>query len=364
MDEVGNKKLYKPDNEIIRTKKIVPMRQIVIRKNGTKVYNIIKEKNNDNSKLENNSIFHKSAFLKRINKKETATMKDKSNLSNITNNPKETMNLNKSLNTTIVRPVIYQESFLKPIILPVNVKYSGIFEEQEQNFIERIIKKKYRTITISEDINLEKKGKIKQKIDSIEKININKENINQNSQTNKVKRKIIIQKNVKLKNKIPNKQNMKDEIKRKNLLLNHPLPKEQDSLIITRLNKNNSLKLYYENRIKFKTMQPKIKTENIKTNNNKENEIDNARKNNLIYKSSKLRKEETKLSSSNINNEVNNLRKSMKPLEKVNNIIVNNTLKQKYGEMIKHKTIVVGLHNHIIKDQLKDPRDSIRFGDN
>ena len=295
MDEIGNKKLYKPDNEIVRTRKIVPMRQIVIRKNGTKVYNIIKEKNNDNSKLEKDSIFNKSAFLKRINKKETATIKDKSNLSNITNNPKETMNLNKSLNTTIVRPVIYQESFLKPIILPVNVKYSGIFEEQEQNFIERIIRKKYQTITISEDINLEKKGKIKQKIDSIEKININKENINQNSQINKVKRKIIIQKNVKLKNKIPNKQNMNDEIKRKNLLLNHPLPKEQDSLIITRLNKNNSLKLYYESRIKFKTMQPKIKTKNIKTNNNKENEIESIKKTNLIYKSSKLKKEENKI---------------------------------------------------------------------
>ena len=76
MDEIGNKKLYKPDTEIIRTKKIVPMRQIVIRKNGTKVYNIIKEKNNDNSKLEKGSIFNRSAFLKRINKKETATMKD------------------------------------------------------------------------------------------------------------------------------------------------------------------------------------------------------------------------------------------------------------------------------------------------
>ena len=76
MDEIENKKLYKPDNEIVRTKKIVPMRQIVIRKNGTKVYNILKEKNSDNSKIENNSIFLKSAILNRINKKETATMKD------------------------------------------------------------------------------------------------------------------------------------------------------------------------------------------------------------------------------------------------------------------------------------------------
>ena len=76
MDEIGYKNLYKPDTEIVTTKKIAPMRQIVIRKNGTKVYNIIKEKTNDNSKLEKDSIFNKSAFLKRINKKETATIKD------------------------------------------------------------------------------------------------------------------------------------------------------------------------------------------------------------------------------------------------------------------------------------------------
>ena len=42
------------------------------------------------------------------------------------------------------------------------------------------------------------------------------------------------------------------------------------------------------------------------------------------------------------------MRKSMKPLEKISNIIFNNTLKQTYEEMIKHKTIVVGLNNYII----------------
>lgn len=365
MDEIENKKLYKPNTEIIRTKKIVPMRQIVIRKNGTKVYNILKEKKSDNFNIENNSIFLKSAILNRINKKEKVAKKDNNNSSNNINTSKETMNLNKSLNTTIVRPVIYQESFLKPIILPVNVKYSGNFEDQDHHVIEQIMKKNYQTINISNDLNVERKRKIKQKINSIEKINTNKENINQNSQTNKVKRKIIIQKNVKLKNKIPNKQNMNDEIKRKNLLLNHPLPKEQDPLIITRLNKNKSLKLYLEKRTKYNTMAQEIKKENITTDNNKENEIDSIKKTNLIYKSSKLKKEDNKILSSNINkNNTNILRKSMKPFEKVNNIIVNNTLKQKYGEMIKHKTIVVGLQNHIIKDQLKSPRDSIRLGNN
>ena len=243
MDEIENKKLYKPNTEIVRTKKIVPMRQIVIRKNGTKVYNILKEKKSDNSKIENNSIFLKSAILNQINKKEKIAKKDNNNSFNNINTSKETMNLNKSLNTTIVRPVIYQESFLKPIILPVNVKYSGNFEDQDQHVIEQIKKKNYQTINVSNDLNVEKKRKIKQKINSIEKINTNKENINQNSQTNNIKRKIIIQKSVKIKNKIINKENINDEIKRKNLLLNHPLPKEQDPLIITRLNKNNSLKL-------------------------------------------------------------------------------------------------------------------------
>ena len=359
MDEIENKKLYKPNTEIVRTKKIVPMRQIVIRKNGTKVYNILKEKKSDNSKIENNSIFLKSAILNRINKKEKVAKKDNNNSFNNINTSKETMNLNKSLNTTIVRPVINQESFLKPIILPVNVKYSGNFEDQDQHVIEQIKKKNYQTINVSNDLNVEKKRKIKQKINSIEKISTNKENINQNSQTNNIKRKIIIQKSVKIKNKII------DEIKRKNLLLNHPLPKEQDPLIITRLNKNISLKLYLEKRTKYNTTQPEIKKEIITTDNNKENEIDIVKKTNLIHKSSKLKKEENKIPSSNINkNNTNILRKSMKPLEKVNNIIVNNTLKQKYGEMIKHKTIVVGLHNHIIKDQLKSPRDSIRLGNN
>ena len=365
MDEIENKKLYKPNTEIVRMKKIVPMRQIVIRKNGTKVYNILKEKKSDNSKIENNSIFFKSAILNRINKKEKVAKKDNNNSSNNINTSKETMNLNKSLNTTIVRPVIYQESFLKPIILPVNVKYSGNFEDQDQHVIEQIKKKNYQIINVSNDLNVEKKRKIKQKINSIEKINTNKENINQNSQTNNIKRKIIIQKSVKIKNKIINKENINDEIKRKNLLLNHPLPKEQDPLIITRLHKNNSLKLYLEKRTKYNTTQPEIKKEIIITDNNKENEIDIVKKTNLIHKSSKLKKEKNKIPSSNINkNNTNILRKSMKPLEKVNNIIVNNTLKQKYGEMIKHKTIVVGLHNHIIKDQLKSPRDSIRLGNN
>ena len=364
MDEIGNKKLYKPNTEILRKKKIVPMRQIVIRKNGTKVYNILKEKKSDNSNIENNSIFLKSAILNRINKKENVAKKYNNSSFNIINNPKEAKNLNKSLNTTIVRPVIYQESFLKPIILPVNVKYSGNFEDQDQHVIEQIMKKNYQTINISNDLNIEKESKVKQKIDSVEKIITNKENINQNSQINNIKRKVIIQKSAKVKNKIINKDNANDEIKNKNLLLNHPLPKEQDPLIITRLNKNNSLNLHFENRIKFNTIQPEIKKEIITTDNNKENETDNVKKTNLIYKSSKLKKGENKVPSSNIKNNTNKLRNSMKPLEKVNNIIVNNTLKKKYGEMIKHKTIVVGLHNHIIKDQLKGPRDSIRLGDN
>ena len=54
----------------------------------------------------------------------------------------------------------------------------------------------------------------------------------------------------------------------------------------------------------------------------------------------------------------------MKPIEKINNITVNNTLKQTYKEMIKCKTIIVGLNNQIKINKEIGPRDSIRFKEN
>ena len=109
-------------------------------------------------------------------------------------------------------------------------------------------------------------------------------------------------------------------------------------------------------------MQPSF----ITNNSNKENQVFNINKNNSIYKPPNLKDEGNKLSKSKINNNNNgNMdKKSMKPLAKTNNIIVNNTLKQKYEEMIKHKNIVVGLNNYISNEHQKGPRDSIRLGEN
>ena len=53
----------------------------------------------------------------------------------------------------------------------------------------------------------------------------------------------------------------------------------------------------------------------------------------------------------------------MKPIEKINNITVNNTLRKTYKEMIKNKKIVVGLNSYMEKENNKErgPRDSLKF---
>ena len=150
----------------------------------------------------------------------------------------------------------------------------------------------------------------------------------------------FIQKNIKNKNI---KANITKE-KVKDFLLINPKPKNEDNLIIHKLDKNNTLKLKIENRMRFKTLQPKIKEEKI-LNETIKDEI----KDNFVKKEEKQN---------------NDLRKSMKPIETINNITVNNTLKQTYKEMIKCKTIVVGLNNQIGNNKEFGPRDSIRFKDN
>ena len=57
----------------------------------------------------------------------------------------------------------------------------------------------------------------------------------------------------------------------------------------------------------------------------------------------------------------NSIRNSMKPIEKINNFTVNNTLKHTYDELIKNKKIVVGLNNYFEKYEGKKPLDSINF---
>ena len=173
----------------------------------------------------------------------------------------------------------------------------------------------------------------------------NKENINKNSKGINIRRKVIIQKNMKINNKL---YNGKNENKKKH-------------------NKYILLKSNFEKRKKFNTMIPKIEKENNTkyVSDNKENELNNINRESLIYKSQKLATEINQLPKFEIvNNKGNNLRKSMKSQEKINNIIVNNTLKQTYKEMVKHKTFIVGLHNYTINDHYKGPRDSIKLNNN
>ena len=366
MDEIKFKKINNHPIDKVRTKNFIHKKQIIIRKKGTTVNNLIKEKNNKKDKIKDNSKFNKSAILNKINNMNTSIIKDKNDINNYFTNSNNKMSLHRSLNSTIVKPVIYHESYLKPIILPVNIRYSGNFEDQNKHLIQQIMNKTSQTIDISKSRNIEKTNKIKLKIDSIEKVDKNKENINKNSKGNNIRRKVIIQKNMKINNKLYNGKNENEKKHNKYMLLNHPLPKEEDSLIIRRI-KKNSLKSNFEKRKKFNTMIPKIEKENNTkyVSENKENELNNINRESLIYKSQKLATEINQLPKSEIvNNKGNNLRKSMKSQEKINNIIVNNTLKQTYKEMVKHKTFIVGLHNYTINDHYKGPRDSIKLNNN
>ena len=341
MNEIGNKRLYKHMTEPVFNKKGGPIKQIIIKKYGTKNNNIsLNKRNKNNSKIEEKSFLNKSAILNRFEHEEIPKTKININSINFNKNRDSKMKYNSIFNTTIIKPAIVQQSILKPIIMPVNILTSGNLNEEF--FIQKIINNSSQTNNIQKDNQIKKNTQIYKKKNINKNINENiekKENINPNSFGNNGKRKIIIQKNIKHKNDKVNKENDK----RKNILLLNPQPKDKDTLIIQKLDKNNSLKLKIANRKKFQTFEPKIKEENIL--NEKLNEI----KDNSNNKDSR---------------QINDLRKSMKPIEKINNITVNNTLKQTYKEMIKCKTIIVGLNNQIKINKEIGPRDSIRFKDN
>ena len=342
MNEIGNKRLYKHMTEPVFNKKGGPIKQIIIKKYGTKKNNISQnEKNkNNNSKIKEKSLLNKSAILNRFEHEEISKTKNNINSKSFIRNPEGKLKYNSIFNTTIIKPTIVQQSILKPIIMPVNIRTSGNLNDEF--FIQKILNNNSQTNIIQKDKQIQKSAQIYKK-KNIKNYNENidlKENINPNSLGNNIKRKVIIQKNIKHKNDNMNKE--KD--KGKNILLINPQPKDKDTLIIQKLDKNNSLKLKIANRTKFKTFQPKIKDENI-LNKTTKNEI----KDNSINKNSI---------------QINDLRKSMKPIEKINNITVNNTLKQTYKEMIKCKTIIVGLNSQIKINKEAGPRDSIRFKDN
>ena len=342
MNEIRNKPLYKHMTEPVLNKKGIPIKQIIIKKYGTKKNSISpNEKNKNNiSKIEEKYLLNKSAFLNRDEFEEIP--KTKNNISSLSffKNREAKIKYNSIFNTTIIKPTIVQQSVLKPIIMPVNIRTSGNLHDDF--FIQQIlnnnsqINDKPNNIQIQKNDYIYKKKNIKNNNENINQ----KENINPNSSGNTIKRKIIIQKNIKHTNNNMNKERDKG----KNVLIINPQPKDKDTLIIQKLDKNNSLKLKIANRKKFQTLQPKIKEGNI-LNETKKKEI----KDNSINKDSI---------------QSNDLRKSMKPIETINNITVNNTLKQTYNEMIKCKTIIVGLNNQIKTNKEIGPRDSIRFKNN
>ena len=189
------------------------------------------------------------------------------------------------------------------------------------------MKSNFQTIHISNK-EIQKENSYIQKFETIEKKDSNKENININAKKNISRRRVIIQKSFKRNDKIIDKEKKKKTI--------------------------NKFKLV--KRIKFNTLQTKMDKENIPINNSNYNEG----RNNIIYKSQRLKNEENILT----NNNNNNLRRSMKALEKSNNITINNTLKQTYEEMIKNKKFTVGLKNQISNIHQNGPRDSIRYKNN
>jgi len=341
MNEIPNKPLYKHMTEPVLNKKGIPIKQIIIKKYGTKKNSIspIEKNKNNISKLEGKYLSNKSAFLNRDELEEIPKTKNNIN-SSFFKNREAKLKYNSIFNTIIIKPTIVQQSVLKPIIMPVNILTSGNLHDDF--FIQQIlnnssqIKDKPNNMQIQKNDYIYKKKNIKNNNENFNQ----KENINPNSSGNIIKRKIIIQKNIKHKNINMNKERDKG----KNVLVINPQPKDKDTLIIQKLDKNNSLKLKIANRKKFQTLQPKIKEENI-LNSTTKNEIrDNPINKDLI--------------------QINDLRKSMKPIETINNITVNNTLKQTYKEMIKCKTIIVGLNNQIKTNKEIGPRDSIRFKNN
>ena len=345
MNEIGNKRLYKHLTEPVINKK-VPIKQIIIKKIGTKKNNLLQNENNkkNNSKILEKSLLNKSAILKRDEHEEIHNNKninlDYFNSACFTKNPETKIKYMSRFNTTIIKPAIVQQSFLKPIIMPTNIRASGNLENDL--FFQQILNNCSQNNNIQNNIKIQSNDKIykKKNINCTNKFINKKENINPNNQGYTIKRKVIIQKNIKNKNI---KANITKE-KVKDFLLINPKPKNEDNLIIHKLDKNNTLKLKIENRMRFKTLQPKIKEEKI-LNETIKDEI----KDNFVKKEEKQN---------------NDLRKSMKPIETINNITVNNTLKQTYKEMIKCKTIVVGLNNQIGNNKEFGPRDSIRFKDN
>lgn len=344
MNEIGNKRLYKHLTEPVINKK-APIKQIIIKKIVTKNNNGLQNENNENnnSKILGKSILNKSAILNRIENEEIPNSKnihlDFFNSTGFTKNQETKIKYMNRFNTTIIKPAIVQQSFLKPIIMPVNIQSSG---NLENDLFFQIMNNSSYTNNAPKNLQIQKNDKIykKKNINCTNDFINKKENINPNTLGNSIKRKAIIQKNIKNRN---NKIN-KDKEKVKDILLINPQPKNKDNLIIHKMGKNNNLKLKIENRIKFKTLQPKIKEEKI-INGTTKDEI----KNNVVKKEEKQK---------------NDLRKSMKPIETINNITVNNTLKQTFKEMIKCKTIVVGLNNQIGNNKEFGPRDSIRFKNN
>ena len=269
------------------------------------------------------------------------------------------------LSTTIVKPAIIQQSVLKPIIMPINIRSSSNFDDQY--FFHRVINYNDNIEIITDKV---KDNNI---IDNGE--NKKENNNNSNNINNIVRRKVIIQKNIRLKNKDNTIKKAKIINKQKNLLLNQPLPKDQNTLIIRKISEINSQNL------KFAYINPKnksklkMKKESLYNDNNKENISSNININSKDEIKQKDRKEKIKKANyykTDINREIisdeykdnmkdNSIRNSMKPIEKINNVTVNNTLKHTYDELIKNKKIVVGLNNYFEKYEGKKPLDSINF---
>lgn len=360
MNEFGNKHLYNNLTVKVRTKKIIPIRQIIIKKNGTAVKSIIPKPkyNNITYNTEENDILHKSAFLNTINPDVIQRNKNNTNINDFMNRTITTLNYNKSFDNTIIKPIIYQQSVLKPIIMPTNIITSG--NSEHEKYFQKFLNSNKKIDSSSNNTKMGIVNKIDKNNHINESMNDKKENINPNCSGNTIRKRVIIQKSVKHKNKkIEN-----DKIKTKNVMILNPQPKEKDNIIIKKFSQINYPKLRIEKRNKYKTLIPHVNEKDLFFTKFKNIEKNNDR-NNMIYKSQKLKGEENnKNKSAIINKEENLLRKSMREIEKINNITVNNTLKETYEDMIKKKSIIVGLKNNNEKNKEIGPRDSIRFKNN
>ena len=253
-------------------------------------------------------------------------------LKDIINKTKTTVNYNKALSQTIVKPVIVQEvTTLKPIIAPVSFQTPvNFFKGKPLGEEDLIIQNFFKNTTpyISES------GQ-------------NKDNTNANIYSNDFNSPLTQTFNYYSPSQVNTNQNIlsqsvKFQRKGQNII-NTDNTKVQNKKVVNKDNINKNI-----NSKKKGTVKNKITKNATKVNKNGIKNATNILQSKTIVK--------------NVENTNKSLRKSLRQTEKFKNITVNNMLKSIYPNMILQKSLQENTKNEVNKKkEEKVPRDSIRI---